>query len=79
MTRGLTKMLNRNEKYIIQKSKQYLVGNQFNDEAFCNLRESCYDAYRMDDFNIALRIARYIDGKVFKFNPVTGTMEGGWR
>ena len=79
MTRGLTEMLNKSEKYIIQKSKQYLVGNPFNDEAYCNLRESCYDAYKIDDFNIALRIARYIDGRVFKFNPVTGTMEGGWR
>ena len=72
-------MLGKNEKYIIRKSGQYLVGNPFNSEAFCNLRVSCYDAYRMTDFNIALCIARYIDGKVFKFNPVTGVMEGGWR
>ena len=72
-------MLNGSEKYIIRKSGQYLVGNPFNKESFCNLRESCYDAYRMTDFNKALRIARYIDGRVFKFNPVTGTMEGGWR
>ena len=72
-------MLKTNEKDIIRKSGQYLVGNPFNREAYCNLRESCYDAYRMTDFNIAIRIARYIDGRVFKFNPVTGTMEGGWR
>ena len=72
-------MLNKSEKYIIRKSGQYLCGNPFNREAYCNLRESCYDAYKIDDFNIALRIARYIDGRVFKFNPVTGTMEGGWR
>ena len=72
-------MLGKNETYIIRKSGQYLVGNPFNNESYCNLRENCYDAYMMTDFNIALRIARYIDGRVFKFNPVTGTMEGGWR
>lgn len=72
-------MLKGSERYIVRKSGQYLVGNPFNTEAYCNLRESIYDAYRMTDFNIALRIARYIDGRVFKFNPVTGTMEGGWR
>ena len=72
-------MLKGSERYIVRKSGQYLVGNPFNTEAYCNLRESIYDAYRMTDFNIALRIARYIDGRVFKFDPVTGTMEGGWR
>jgi len=72
-------MLNKNEKYIIRKSGQYLVGNPFSKESFCNLRESVYDAHRMEDFNKAIRIAKAIDGRVFKFNPVTGTLEGGWR
>lgn len=67
------------EKYIIRKGKQYLVGNPFNDESYVNLRENVYDAFRMTDFNKALIIARMIDGRVMKFNSVTGTMEGGWR
>ena len=72
-------MLNKNEKYIICKSRRYLVGNPFNHEAYVDLRESVYDACKMTDFNKALRIARHIAGRVFKFNPVTGTLEGGWK
>ena len=72
-------MLNSNERYIIRKGNKYLVGNPFNSESFCNLRESCYDAYRMTNFNKARAIAKMIDGRVFKFNPITGTTEGGWR
>lgn len=72
-------MLNKNEKYIISKSRRFLVGCPFNEQAYVNLRENVYDAYRMTDFNKALIIARMIDGRVYKFNTITGTMEGGWR
>ncbi len=72
-------MLTASERYIIRKGQKYLVGNPFNEESFCSLRDSCYDAFRMTDFNEAIHIAKLIDGRVFKFNPITGTMEGGWK
>ena len=72
-------VLNRNERYIVSKSKWFLVGCPFDEKCYVNLRENIYDAYRMTDFNKALIIARMIDGRVFKFNTITGSMEGGWK
>ena len=72
-------MLNSNERYIVRKGNRFLVGCPYDNEAAVRFSENKYDGYRMKDFNKARFLAKAVDGRVMKFNTITGTVEGGWR
>lgn len=71
-------MLSDNEKYIIRKGKEFLVGCPYQETAYIRFSPYKYDGYRLKDFNKAKRIADIIGGKVMKLNTVNGDMTGGW-
>ena len=72
-------MLLSHEVYVIRKGSQYIVGCPYDDTSYVRLSENKYDGYRDTDFNRMRRVAKQIDGRVMKFNPITGEITGGWR
>ena len=72
-------MLQKHELYIIKRGKQYLVGNPFNSDCACRLSPSPWDAYKAKNFNMMIRVAKLIGGKVMVFNQVNGNIAGGWK
>lgn len=72
-------MLMASERYVVRRKRQYLVGVPYSDEAFCRYSPSPYDGWQTRNFELALIIARQLDGKVVKFNRLTGRTEGGWK
>ena len=72
-------MLLSHEVYVIKKGSQFIVGCPYDDTSYIRLSENKYDGYRDKDFNRMRRVAKQIDGRVMKFNPVTGEITGGWR
>lgn len=72
-------MLNRNEDYIVRRKREYLVGIPYEDNCYCRFSNSPYDGWKTGNFELALIIARQFDGKVMKFNRLTGRTEGGWK
>lgn len=72
-------MLASSETYIVKKGHQYLVGRPYDDTSFVRFSTSPYDGYPFDDFLEAWHIARRMNGRVWKHNRATGTLEGGWK
>ena len=72
-------MLRSHEYYVIRKGSQYIVGCPYDDTSYVRLSENKYDGYRDKDFDRMRRVAKLIDGRVMKFNELTGDITGGWR
>ena len=72
-------MLTANERYIVQKGKQFVMGCPYDDSAFVRLSSSKYDSYQMKKFETAIRIAKAIGGKVMVLNRTNGDLTGGWK
>ena len=72
-------MLLKNERYIVQKGKKFLMGKPYDDSAFCRFSSSPYDGWQSRNFNECIVIAKQIGGKVMLFNRLTGDLSGGWK
>ena len=72
-------MLNSNERYIIQKGKEFLVGCPYDDSAYVRYSNSKYDSYQMKEFSTAISVAKSIGGKVMVLNRLNGELTGGWK
>ena len=66
-------------EYVIKKGSLFLMGCPYDDSSYVRYTNNRYDGYRDRNFNRQLRIARMIGGKVMRFNPVNGRLEGGWK
>ena len=72
-------MLTSNERYIIQNGSKYLMGCPYDDSALVRMSDHKYDGYQMKEFNLAIRIAKTIGGKVMVLNRLNGELTGGWK
>ena len=72
-------MLTKNERYVIQKGRCFLMGLPYDDSAFCRYTNSPYDGWQSKSFNTSIRVAKQIGAKVVVFNRLTGDLSGGWK
>lgn len=72
-------MLGKNERYVIQKENEFLMGMPYDDSMFCRWSASPYDGYQSKSFNTAIRVAKQLGAKVMVFNKLTGDVSGGWK
>lgn len=68
-----------NERYIIQKGKEFLMGCPYEDSDFCRWSNSPYNGWQSKSFNTAIMIVGMLGAKVVKFNRLTGNVSGGWK
>ena len=67
------------EWYIIQVGRLYLIGKPYDDSDLIRFSQSVWDGCRFKNFDTAIRVARRFDGRVIRFNSITGRTEGGWK